>query len=84
MSLTEIVKSALSIALPEQEARIETGEVRIPQRELLRKTDYRLDLFLTTWEQECCTCYDMARWLLADASPQHGYNYYGMMEDSLR
>lgn len=36
---------------------------------------------LIKWEREQVQTEDAARWLLADSSPQHGFNYYAMIED---
>lgn len=61
---------------------IRLKKLSLPGRELLRQVTYKMDLLLMLWEREQASSNDACRFMLADSSPQHGFNYFALIEDS--
>ena len=85
VSLRDVIKLAVQLALPEDDARavaaaIDDGSLRVPGREVLRQAGLKLDLLMLAWERLRTKRDGAHRYLLADSSPQKGWNFYALVE----
>jgi hypothetical protein len=80
LSLEQMVLSVLRLVFKPKhclalEAKIKSGNLRLPSYDLLRRASLKLDLFDMLWQQHVISISHVVSINYLDASPQGGYNY---------
>eukprot|EP00959_Pyramimonas_sp_CCMP1952_P267325 5589288-Pyramimonas_sp.AAC.1 len=71
-------------ACGELQAKLDSGELRLPRPTVLKKTESRLNYVDLLWQRELHKCWDFERHWSADASPQGGFNYFIILESRMQ
>jgi len=82
-SLAKVCGLASRLVLPEAEARsvqrdLDSGTTVLPSKEALRVFSFKLDILLIYWERAHASRSNSFRYLQADSSPIHGWNFFGV------
>ena len=83
--LDRVVRLVCDMAPPEAAARIRRGlsdgSLRLPAETTLLGCSHRLNLLYSVWQRKLHKQFEYDRYVMADSSPQLGFNIYGIVED---